>query len=585
MPRALSLIVSILPSFALADSGVLPLLPTRAIALSGDPVPGVPGRMHTSLSLCTINDAGEVVFGSVISPGTPAAPEMREDAVLRYTSDGTFVVARTGMPAPGLGGSFRSVSSPRAFNDRGDTVFSAEIEIDMGDAGLSNSSAVFASIDDQLRLLAQRDAPVPGLPGYVYLGEFRLLSLGADGTLASAFLVTNSDSGSEIAIHRYDDAGVTLLGGPESPSSAPSLNGATHAFVESPITASNGAVYFLAELNNDDALGIDNTNNRVIYRVDDAGTSVVFRSDDPRLDAPTGEATALTGFVTNERGEIVVRSTLSGPPIADFIFDELDPTQLHRITPDEFSLLVRAGEPAAGFHDRSIHATWHRFAINNAGDAVFATTLGYSDPGVAPFLNAADTTVYLARGGRISPIAVSAQPVSYPNGDFPTYFWLDTAVNKLADVAMRSFQVPALVDDVLTTYDPATEQLTVIAGEGYPFEVPLRDGTIETRIVDRVVFDFSETGGGSGLNNRRELAYTLSFTDGTSGVFVTTLGALPCTIADLEPPFGQLDLSDLDAFILAFLTQDPRADIAAPFGAIDSADIDAFAPAFVEGCP
>ncbi|MEM1186606.1 MAG: GC-type dockerin domain-anchored protein [Planctomycetota bacterium] len=59
----------------------------------------------------------------------------------------------------------------------------------------------------------------------------------------------------------------------------------------------------------------------------------------------------------------------------------------------------------------------------------------------------------------------------------------------------------------------------------------------------------------------------------------------PCNAADLAPPSGFLDLSDVNAFITAFLAGDPSADIAFPFGFIDLSDVDAFIADFLAGCP
>ncbi|MEM1184974.1 MAG: hypothetical protein AAGI53_08210 [Planctomycetota bacterium] len=58
-----------------------------------------------------------------------------------------------------------------------------------------------------------------------------------------------------------------------------------------------------------------------------------------------------------------------------------------------------------------------------------------------------------------------------------------------------------------------------------------------------------------------------------------------CNLADLAAPFGVLDLSDIDAFIIAFLASDSAADIAAPFGVVDLSDIDTFIIDFLGGCP
>lgn len=53
------------------------------------------------------------------------------------------------------------------------------------------------------------------------------------------------------------------------------------------------------------------------------------------------------------------------------------------------------------------------------------------------------------------------------------------------------------------------------------------------------------------------------------------------SVADLAPPFGVVDLSDVDAFIGAFLAQDPLADVDEPFGVLDLSDVDRFIAAFL----
>lgn len=58
-----------------------------------------------------------------------------------------------------------------------------------------------------------------------------------------------------------------------------------------------------------------------------------------------------------------------------------------------------------------------------------------------------------------------------------------------------------------------------------------------------------------------------------------------CSVADLAAPCGVLDLQDINAFIIAFVAQDPIADIAAPNGVWDLGDIGAFVNGFLNGCP
>jgi hypothetical protein len=70
-----------------------------------------------------------------------------------------------------------------------------------------------------------------------------------------------------------------------------------------------------------------------------------------------------------------------------------------------------------------------------------------------------------------------------------------------------------------------------------------------------------------------------------ASTLTVTIGQQGCNAADLAPPFGVLDLGDVDAFIPAFLASDGDADLAPPFGVVDLADIDAFILAFLGGCP
>ena len=57
-----------------------------------------------------------------------------------------------------------------------------------------------------------------------------------------------------------------------------------------------------------------------------------------------------------------------------------------------------------------------------------------------------------------------------------------------------------------------------------------------------------------------------------------------CNEADLAEAFGVLDLSDINAFTTAFVSQDDAGDLDAN-GIFDLADINLFVNAFVAGCP
>jgi len=55
--------------------------------------------------------------------------------------------------------------------------------------------------------------------------------------------------------------------------------------------------------------------------------------------------------------------------------------------------------------------------------------------------------------------------------------------------------------------------------------------------------------------------------------------------ADLAPPFGSLNIFDIQAYIGLYNAQDPAADLAAPFGAWNIFDIQAYIGLYNQGCP
>ncbi|MBZ0172779.1 MAG: hypothetical protein K8E66_10395, partial [Phycisphaerales bacterium] len=57
-----------------------------------------------------------------------------------------------------------------------------------------------------------------------------------------------------------------------------------------------------------------------------------------------------------------------------------------------------------------------------------------------------------------------------------------------------------------------------------------------------------------------------------------------CNPADLAPPYGVLDLADINQFAAAFLGGDPLADLTGD-GLLDLQDINLFVSAFLGGCP
>lgn len=79
------------------------------------------------------------------------------------------------------------------------------------------------------------------------------------------------------------------------------------------------------------------------------------------------------------------------------------------------------------------------------------------------------------------------------------------------------------------------------------------------------------------------LGSTYALTGGFWGA--VDAGPSGCNAADLNQPFGILDLSDINVFVQGFLTQNAVSDLSPPFGVFDLSDINLFVGAFLAGCP
>lgn len=103
------------------------------------------------------------------------------------------------------------------------------------------------------------------------------------------------------------------------------------------------------------------------------------------------------------------------------------------------------------------------------------------------------------------------------------------------------------------------------------------DDTVGATPVGLAVADLDQDG-------REDVVVLRTQGSGPSVTAHLATAAPPCSAADLAPPFGVLDLVDVNTFIAGFVSQDPIADLTGE-GIFDLSDLNLFVSAFLAGCP
>ncbi len=131
--------------------------------------------------------------------------------------------------------------------------------------------------------------------------------------------------------------------------------------------------------------------------------------------------------------------------------------------------------------------------------------------------------------------------------------------------------------------DIASIDILLSTNGGVSFDVVLREDVADTGSSGWIVPDVATTNG--------VVRVVATDGDGNTGhddtdVAITINGTNPsCNLADVGEPYGQLDFTDVTAFLTAFGGMDALADVAVPFGQWDFSDITTFLTAFGAGCP
>jgi hypothetical protein len=535
-------------------------------------------------------------------------------------------VHRPGDPVPGMPGfTMNGVGGLASINDAGEVIFSAAIAGD--GVTLSNDNVLIAGPLDDLRVVGRERDPVANLPGWIHLPGsvnstgFGQLIAAPDGGIA--YRASIFETGVSTTWHSGMFAGSVTTPAPFVWVTGPAP-GYDPAYIVNQVftvaLADGGRAVVSGQV-------FGPTFANVVWVTDPVnGPAVVLSTDRTAPGFGVGIEPVVirdASIRMNAQGRLTTLVILEGPGIFNS-----NRGVWYEGLPGGLGVLARQGEPVPGLTGASYTIFDERkMRLNASGDLCFATQISGGGT-TAAFMR--------RRGGVLAPLVKVGDPVpEVPGATFTNLFGGHFDLNAQGNVMFGA---------TLTGQPASSDSAWFIAGDDGVRMVlregdPLPGGLVTPEISgvkfyfndrDQFVFDFNGTfyasrpdgslvklaaatepyftndgfsgvvgaivpwrldseslGTGSGrpcfFNNRGEFILSMYFTGSTGTALVLFDIDDPCP-ADLVPPFGLLDLNDINAFVNAFVSGDPQADLDGS-GLIDLTDVNIFVASFTAGCP
>lgn len=498
----------------------------RAVALTGQVAPGFSPSLFADFHLPMVDNAGRTGFHATIGGS---------QSVWSEGSGNLALVARAGQAAPGTpaGGQFNSFNGPTPLVNyaNGHTAFRGFL------TGTTTGDGIWSTGAGALTLVAREGLHAPGTPSNVRFNSFVLPRGIAPAPLLnnagqSAFAATltgtgvNTTNDEGIWAERNGTLNLVARAGNQAPGTPAGVQfsffGPDFSFNDAAQTA------FLANLMGS---GVTSANNQGIYSEGSGALTLVARRGQQ---APRAESGALFGDFNepalNAAGQVAFVGALSG-------VTTLSNRGIWTNRSGTLDLVVRSGSPAPGLADARTFTGFRTPVINAAGHLAFnASVIG---PGVP-----SSDGVWLERSGNLVPVAhegshavglpanVQFSSVGPPvlNAAGQIAFWADVSGPGVSAANNRG----------LWATGPAG-RLNLIVAEGQTVEIdPLDARTIST--INLYANTGNEDGRRSSFNDRGQITFMLTFTDGSRGVFVSDQVVVP------EPEFLHVFAVMLSAF-------------------------------------
>ena len=534
--RSIAAAVTICLSLTLFSASVEAQFTFRTVAFSGLPAPGTnPGISFGGfLGDFVISRDGSVAFTSGLEgPGSGG-----DDAIF-YEDDGTLkILARTGDQAPGLspGVTFLRLNILSA----GQPLMRASLT----GPGISdsNNQAIYSLSDGSLELIASSGAPAAFAGSGVNFGPYFGTRANENGQfIAFNRLIKRGFPSTRGSVIFGDSEGVEAVATTGSPAPGAGL-GVTFNF--STIFSDGSA------LNNagDSAIQATLSSGSGIFSNAGGSLQAIALEGTTAPGTPLGttyEPFTFTGLSLNDQGDISFAADLSGGSRAG-VFASSDGVVRN---------VARAGASVPGGFGILRFGEFGDQVINAKGQVALVTELENA-PGLTLVTSLNDTEILFENADHV------LQPVARENQEIPGVTdasvlfsdlrFVDILTNKLGQLAFRSaLRGPGVDGDSdLGVFFYVNDSLQTVVRTNDMFDVNDDPDVADLRRITFISFLFPSSGGEDGnrsrLSDTGDLLFSLSFDDGSRGVFVARGPA--CLLGDVDVS-GTVDFSDIAPFI------------------------------------
>ena len=505
----------------------------RTVILTGDPAPGTASGVDFSdFAAPVLNGAGQTAFRGFLT-GTSVNNSNFTGIWSEGEGSGLSLVARTGNPAPGTasGVVFNGLNDP-VLNNAGRTAFRGR---------LTGTGVVFSNFfgiwseggGSGLSLVARTGNQAPGTASGVNFSEFARLPISAglpvlNGAGEVAFVGSLTGTGVDFINNEGiwsegGGSGLSLVAreGNQAPGTASGVN---FFGFKSPVLNLAGQTAFRGRLI---GTGVDNSNDFGIWSEGGgSGLALVAREGNPSPGTTSGVYFShFRAPVLNGAGHTAFFGSLTGTGVDssnDFgIWSEGGGSGL--------ALVARTGNQAPGTASGVVLNGFGDPVLNNTGQTAFVGTL--TGTGVD---SSNDFGIWSEGGG--SGLALVARTGNQAPGTTSGVNFSGLFGNPVLNGSGQTAFIGALTGTGVNTSnnsgiwaEDSSGHLTLIAREGNLLDVDDGPG-VDLRTIRALIFSGgtgNEDGRRSGFNDLGQLAFRARFTDGTEGIFVSNLVAVP----------------------------------------------------------